>query len=219
MASHPTMRRKLWRDIGRTWPLFTALVVTVMLGTALYAAADNSYRNLQSSYDNAFAAERFADLFVTGGDVAGFAAQSGQRPDVEAARTRVQADLPMEVPDGSGSSDRLLGRVVGYPVDGQPSVAALTSLTGAANPAPGTVLVEKHMAGEFDLKEGDTLTLATAVGEVQVAVAGTVSSAKPCSDFYSPREISKDRHSTPQVHRQCQPYRAAGRRQTLRVAG
>ena len=51
------------------------------------------------------------DLFVTGGDVAGFAAQSGQRPDVEAARTRVQADLPMEVPAGSGSSSRASGSV------------------------------------------------------------------------------------------------------------
>ena len=47
-----------------------------MLGIALYAAADNSYRNLVNSYDNAFEEEGFPDLFVTGGDTEGFAAQA-----------------------------------------------------------------------------------------------------------------------------------------------
>ncbi len=178
MAAHPTLRRKLRRDIRRTAALFTALAVTVMLGIALYAAADNSYRNLQNSYDNAFAQEGFPDLFVTGGDIAGFSAEAEDRNDVAAVRTRVQADLPMTVPDGSGATDQLLGRVVGYPETGTPPVAAVTSLSGAANPSPGSVLVEKHMAGDFDLAVGDTITLATAVGQVDVEVAGTVSSAE-----------------------------------------
>jgi putative ABC transport system permease protein len=177
IGRHPTLRRKLRRDVRRTWPTFTALVVMVMLGIALYVAADNSYRNLQSSYDNAFAVQGFPDLFVTGGDVAGFAGTAAQRPEVSATRLRVQSDLPMEVTTSSGT-DRLIGRIVGYPTQGVPDVASLTSLSGAANPAPGTVLLEEHMAGTFGLAAGDRVTLTTAVGPVEVTVAGVVASAE-----------------------------------------
>ncbi len=149
------MRRKLRRDIRRTWPLFTALVVMVTLGIALYGAADNSYRNLQGSYDNAFAVQGFPDLFVTGGDVTGFATGAAQEPSVAATRTRVQADLPMQVSTDAGT-DRFVGRIVGYPTAGAPQVASLTTLSGATNPAPGTVLLEEHMAGTFGLAEGDS---------------------------------------------------------------
>jgi putative ABC transport system permease protein len=174
---HPTLRRKLRRDIRRTWPLFTALVVMVLLGLALYVASDNSYRNLQNSYDNAFTVQGFPDLFVTGGDVAGFAAAAGARDDVQATRLRVQADLPMEVTGDSGT-DRFVGRIVGYPTDGTPEVASVTSLSGAPNPAPGRVLLEEHMAGTFGLSEGDTVTLTTAAGPVDAEVAGIVASAE-----------------------------------------
>jgi putative ABC transport system permease protein len=177
MGRHPALRTKLYRDIRRTWPLFTALVVMVMLGIALYVAADNSYRNLQGSYDNAFTVQGFPDLFVSGGDVEGFASAAALRPEVAATRLRVQADLPMQVTTGEGT-DRFVGRIVGYPVSGTPEVASLTSLSGAANPGPGTVLLEEHMAGTFGLSEGDTVTLTTATGEVDVEVGGVVSSAE-----------------------------------------
>lgn len=178
MAAHPTLWRKLRRDIRRTLPLFSALVVTVMLGIALYAAADNSYRNLVNSYDNAFEQEGFPDLFVTGGDVAGYAAEAAAQGEVQATRTRVQTDLPMSVPADAGATARLVGRIVGYPTSGTPEVASVTVLSGATNPAPGSVLVEKHMAGDFDLVEGDRITITTAVGEVAVRVAGVVGSAE-----------------------------------------
>ena len=177
MASHPTMRRKLLRDIRRTWALFTALVVTVMLGIALYAAADNSYRNLQNSYDNAFVQEAFPDLFVTGGDVEAFSSEAAAQDEVTATRTRVQADIPMAV-DDDGATDQLLGRIVGYPAMGTPEVASVTVLSGADNPSSGTVLLEKHMAEEFGLAEGDSVELTTAIGTVDVTVDGIVSSAE-----------------------------------------
>ncbi len=177
IGSHPTLRRKLLRDVRRTWPLFTALVVMVLLGIALYVAADNSYRNLQASYDNAFATQGFPDLFVTGGDVAGFAAAAAAEPGVQATRLRVQADLPMEVASDNGN-ERFVGRIVGYPPTGTPEVASLTTLSGADNPGPGTVLIEEHMAGTFGLAEGDSLTLTTAAGPVEAEVAGVVASAE-----------------------------------------
>ena len=173
MAAHPTLRRKLIRDIRRSWALFTALVVTVLLGIALYAAADNSYRNLTSSYDNAFEVQGFPDLFVTGGDTAAFTATARSTDGVQAARTRVQADLPMSVEE-----DKPVGRIVGYPASGTPDVAALTVLEGDSNPSPGKALVEEHMWDTWDLAIGDTVTLTTAAGQVEVEAAGKVSSAE-----------------------------------------
>ena len=102
MGRHPALRTKLRRDIRRTWTLFTALVVMVMLGIALYGAADNSFRNLQGSYDNAFEVQGFPDLFVTGGDVEAYAAAAAQDPSVAATRMRTQADLPMAGHHGRG---------------------------------------------------------------------------------------------------------------------
>ncbi len=174
---HPTLRRKLMRDVRRSWPLFAALSITVMLGIALYAAADNSYRNLQNSYDNAFVVQDFPDLFVTGGDVAAVARDAEASPDVAASRTRVQVDLPISV-DRGGGTDKLVGRIIGYPRNGTPEVAALTSLSGSTNPSPGMVLVEEHMADTFGLVPGSTVELATAAGRVEVEVAGVVNSAE-----------------------------------------
>ena len=173
MAAHPTLRTKLLRDIRRSWALFTALVVTVTLGIALYAAADNSYQNLTTSYDNAFTVQGFPDLFVTGGDIESVAATAKDTDGVAATRTRVQADLPMTI-----GQEKPVGRVVGYPADGTPQVAALTILDGQANPGPGQALVEEHMWDTFDLSIGDTITLTTAIGEVDVEAAGKVSSAE-----------------------------------------
>ncbi|MBI1351907.1 MAG: FtsX-like permease family protein [Actinomycetales bacterium] len=178
MRGHPTLRRKLRRDIHRTLPLFLALTVTVMLGIALYAAANNAYVNLTASYDNAFVTQRFPDLFVTTPDPGAYKDGVATAPGVAAVRTRVQADLPMAVAGTNSTSTKLVGRVVGYPDSGAPDVAALTILSGASNPSTGTVLVEEHLADTFGLTEGDTLMLTTATGDQQVTVAGIVNSAE-----------------------------------------
>ena len=75
MSGQPTLRRKLLRDIRRTWTLFAALVVAVALGLGMYAAMNNSYLNLQESYDYAFSEQGFPDLFVTIPDAQGYADQ------------------------------------------------------------------------------------------------------------------------------------------------
>jgi len=177
VTTHPTLRRKLRRDIRRSWPLFTALVVTVFLGVTLYAAANNAYKNLQASYDHAFDVQGFPDLFVSMADPNGYARWARQQPGVQDVRTRVQADLPFTVTSGSATT-KLLGRIVGYPASGKPSVASLTPLSGASNPSKGEVLVEQHMADAFGLSPGDGLSISTAIGNVPVTVAGIASSAE-----------------------------------------
>lgn len=173
MSGHPTLRTKLRRDIRRQWPQFSALVLTVLLGVALFAASFDSYRNLRASYDGVFVDQRFADLFVTGGDVAGFAHRAATTNGVTAVTTRTVADLPFTV-DG----DKLLGRVIGYPATGEPAVNRLTLLEGNDMSGPSTALVEHHMAVHFGLSPGDTVTVQGAEGPSTLHVVGVVSSAE-----------------------------------------
>lgn len=173
-----TLRIKLRRDIAGSWSLFASLVVTVLLGVGLFAASFDAYRNLAGSYAHAFAVQSFPDLFVTGGDVTAIARAAGATDGVAAVVTRTVADLPMRVADPDGATDAAVGRIVSYPASGVPPVASLTPLTGVANPAPGAVLVEQHLAQSFDLAPGDTLEIAGANGPEVVRVAGVVASAE-----------------------------------------
>lgn len=173
-----TLRVKLRRDIAGSWSLFASLVVTVLLGVGLFAASYDAYRNLAGSYDHAFAVQSFPDLFVTGGDVTEIARAAEATAGVAAVGARTVADLPIRVADPDGVTDAAVGRVVSYPASGVPPVARLTPLTGAANPAPGAVLVEQHLAESFDLAPGDTLEITGAAGPEQVRVAGVVASAE-----------------------------------------
>jgi putative ABC transport system permease protein len=171
--SHPTLRRKQLRDIRGQWPQFAAITVTIMLGVALFSASYEAYRNLVASYDRVFADERFADLFVTGGDVQTVAEQAGALDQVAAVALRTQVDLPLQV-----GPEKLRGRVVGYPLDGEPEVNSLTQLTGTGLTTPTTALAEHHMADQLGVGAGDSVVVVGAAGPVTMGLVGTVSSGE-----------------------------------------
>jgi putative ABC transport system permease protein len=174
-----TLSRKLARDARRSWPVFAALVATVALGVGLFAASYNAYRDLAGSYDHAFAVQRFPDLFISGGDTNEIASAAVALDGVTAVRTRTVVDLPMRVTDSDGVSDAAVGRIVSFPETGEPTIAALTRLQGAANPTSGgDVLIEQHLAESFGLHVGDALTVMAASGPVPTRVSGIVASAE-----------------------------------------
>ncbi len=168
-----TLNVKARRDIRRQRSQFIAIAMTVLLGVALYAASYDAFRGLQASYQQAYSDYRFADLTVTGGDVGAVAAQAGAAPGVEAVQLRAQADLPIRV-----GEDKFLGRVVGLPAGGQPGVnrVEVESGTYLRPGVPTGVLVEQHMADDFGLSEGDSLTVTGAGGAVTVRVLGIAAS-------------------------------------------
>ena len=69
---------------------------------------------------------------------------------------RTVADLPMQV-----GGDKFLGRIVGLPASGQPSVNRVEVTSGSyLSPGrPRAVLSEQHMADEFNLSAGDSVTV------------------------------------------------------------
>ncbi len=167
-----TLSVKARRDIRRQRAQFAAIAITVLLGVALYAASYDAFRGLEASYKRAYTDLRFADLTVTGGDSGRIAAEA-RADGAEAVQRRTVADVPMQV-----GADKLLGRIVGMPAAHQPSVnrVDLTSGSYLEPGRPNGVLVEQHMADEFNLAAGDSVIVDGAAGPSRVPALGVAAS-------------------------------------------
>jgi putative ABC transport system permease protein len=169
------MRTKLRRDLSRQRAQFAAIVVTIFLGVTLFGASYDAYRNLDASYQQAYRDYRLANLTVTGGSTDRIASAARASAGVEYVTTRVQQDVPLQV-----GRTKLLGRVIGLPSRGQPSVDQVEVERGRyLDPArPRGVLVEQHMADHFGLAPGDQLRAVALGGDsvVEVDVIGIAAS-------------------------------------------
>jgi len=147
--------------------------LTMALGVALFGASFDSFQNLTASYQRLYDDLVFADLTVTGGSSSDVAARLAQEPGVAALATRTVADVPIAV-----GEHHLLGRVVGLPPDGNATVDRVLVLRGAAlDPArPDGVLVEQHMAAQFELAPGDQISVLGQSGWRTATVLGVVAS-------------------------------------------
>lgn len=177
-ASRPprlrTLRTKLRRDLLRQWPQLAAITLTILLGTALFSASYDAYRNLVASYDKTFADQRFADLWITGGDTGAIAAAARDVAGVAAVVTRIQVDVPLRV-----GSDKLQGRIVSLPLGRQPAVGGVSLLSGDyPDHVSDGVLVERHLADHFRLGPAAAVSVHTAMGWRDLPVAGVVSAAE-----------------------------------------
>jgi putative ABC transport system permease protein len=169
-----TLRIKLGRDLGRQRAQFIAIAVTIFLGVCLFGASYDAFRNLDASYRQAFVDFNFANLTISGGETGAIAGRARGEPGVEAVSERVQADVPLQV-----DRTKLLGRVVGLPTDGQPPVNQVDIQRGSyLEPgSPRGVLVEQHMADNFELEPGDSLVAREPDGNpVRLEVAGIAAS-------------------------------------------
>ncbi len=178
------LRLKRRRDLGRQRAQFGAVVATLFLGVALFVATYDAYRNLDASYRELYTQLRFADLTVTGGPTGELAGRA--RAGGAAATIRTVADVPFEV-----GGSKLLGRVVGMPVDQQPSVNRVRVLSGTylrLAHAHG-VLVEQHMASHFHLAVGDTVRVRGRGGWVDAEVVGVAASPEYLWPARSRQEI------------------------------
>ena len=170
------LRLKLRRDMRRQRGQFLAIGLTIFLGVALFGASYDAYRNLDASYQQAFTEFKFANLTITGGDTKKIAADARAADGVAAVEARTQADLPFQV-----GNTKLLGRVVGLPASGQPSVNQVDMEAGSyLSPGrPDGVLVEQHMAENFDLDPGSPVTVLDQSGAGQrLKSVGTAASVE-----------------------------------------
>lgn len=183
-----TLRRKLWRDVARSKPQFIAISITVFLGITLFAASYDSFRNLESSYDQTATDFRFANLFVRGGDIDSFVAFAAEADGVESVQARTSVDIPLQV-----SGVKMLGRVVSLPDQSQPDVNMVKVLEGAYLADDG-ILAEEHLAQEFHLVPGSSVEVLTPAGWETLGVSGVVSSP----EYIWPARDRQDLLTTPE---------------------
>ncbi|MCO5203346.1 MAG: ABC transporter permease [Chloroflexi bacterium] len=162
------LRRKLRRDLWRQKWQFLAVLATVMLGVALFAASTDAFSNLSVSYKQTYARLSFADMTVSGGDQEAIAVAVANIQGVQDTSRRVQADIPIQV-----GAHKLAGRIVSIPPGAEPAVNGIQVTEGAyPSGADGNeVVVEQHMASHFGLGLGDTLELVLADGPTTVTIA------------------------------------------------
>jgi putative ABC transport system permease protein len=180
------LTHKLVRDVGRHKAQFIAVVVTIFLGVTLFAASYDSFQNLKASYENTFTEFRFANLTISGGDTTQIGADAQQTAGVESVQLRTVTDVPIRVGDV-----KMLGRMVGLPVDGQPQVNQIKVLEGGyLDPErPEAILVEQHMADHFGLRPGDPFEVLDTGRWRAVTVAGVISSPEYLWPAKSRQEI------------------------------
>jgi putative ABC transport system permease protein len=167
------LRRSLRRDLAARRAQFIAIGVTILLGVALFGASYDAFQNLTASYQGLYDDLGFADLTIAGGSPDAIATRLTEEPGVAAVTTRTVADVPIDV-----GGHRFLGRTVGMPAFGEPSVDRVRVLRGAGlDPArPEGVLVEQHMAANFGLEPGDAVQVLGAAGWRRASILGIVAS-------------------------------------------
>lgn len=151
---------------------FLAVVITVVLGVALFGASYDAFLNLTASYERLYEETHFAAVTAVAGDPAAVAKAAAGVPGVEATATRSVADTPIRVGD-----HQLLGRAIGLPADGRPAaVDDVLVLDGGPLDAavPNGVLVERHMADHFNLGPGDAIEIFDGAAWQQLRVLGVV---------------------------------------------
>ncbi|MCP4087092.1 MAG: ABC transporter permease [Actinomycetia bacterium] len=165
MRMLPLKRR---RDIRRQKWQFVAVLVAVVLGVSLFAGTFNAYLNLGASLDGSYDRLAMAEMTISGADE-GLAETVASLDGVATVEERRQADVPMEA---SGYS--FLGRVVGFPAEGEPALNRVDIDEGAAlDPDdPSSVVLEAHAAADFELGVGDVFLIA---GQ-EVTIAGIATS-------------------------------------------
>lgn len=166
------LRRSMLREVRVRRGPFLAVIVTVVLGVALFGASYDAFLNLTASYEQLYAETHFADVTAVGGDQASVAAAARSVPEVQDTSTRSVADVPIRIGD-----HQLLGRAIGLPGDGSAApVNDVLVLKGTRlDPSmPDGVLVEQHLANHFQLAPGDTIQVLEGTGWRDLKVLGTV---------------------------------------------
>lgn len=165
--------RMLRRELGQRRGHVAALVVSSLLGVALFVASYGAYRNLVVSYDTLYQRTHAADLTVRGGRVDAFAEAARADAAVEAVVLRNVVESYARIADHS-----LLARVVGMPAAEAPAVNQILLLKGRGLSAdqPRGVVLEQHLAGHYQLEPGDSIELRTPFGWTSVDVLGVAAS-------------------------------------------
>ncbi|QQE77535.1 FtsX-like permease family protein [Alicyclobacillus sp. SO9] len=177
------LNKKLVRDLLRQkWQVF-AVIVVVLLGTALFDASYLAYKNLQHSYSATQTKTHLADETVAAAQVSKQQVhQVVHIAGVDKAANQLIMSLPVTVPgtttrDKTGGLLKVDGRLIGIPLAHQPKLNQVVIVKGHYPDTTGQILVERHFADYHHLVPGDALKIQTPAGDKSVTVSGVAVSA------------------------------------------
>jgi putative ABC transport system permease protein len=166
--------RKLRRDLRNRRSQFAAVIITIVLGVALFGGTYDAYQNLTASYHQVFVTLDTADMTIAGGQTDAIAQAAEATPGVADVATRTVADVPVRV----NGDHKMLGRLVGLPSGSQPPIDRVDVLSGTYLTPTASVLLEQHMANHFHLRAGDTVEVLGPQGWATETIAGVAASAE-----------------------------------------
>ncbi|HDS11785.1 MAG TPA: hypothetical protein ENN77_02665, partial [Candidatus Wirthbacteria bacterium] len=168
-----TLSKKLFKDIKHYKWQFMAICGLVMLGTAVFGASYDSYRNLESSYAQAKSDYDFSHMWLRGNF------QTKQVLDQVESLSIVKQVAARNVIEGAAKSPdgmKIMARLITIPQIEQPKINRLHMVAGDYPQKSGQILVDQHYALHHDLALDTPMQLLTKTGWQAFEVTGIVTS-------------------------------------------
>jgi putative ABC transport system permease protein len=166
------LTKKLLRDIARNWTQMASIIMVVALGIIMFSGLLLAQRDLRDSINNIYRRTNYEDFSAKVDSAPAESVSSLESlGNVKAVEGRLSRESLATV---KGKPITL--RVITVPDGGRPTVDGLLVEDGSyLKPGEASAcLVEHHLAGEFGLVPGDTVTLERDGTSIPLRIAGTV---------------------------------------------
>jgi putative ABC transport system permease protein len=172
MVSH--LDRKLWRDLRRMKGQAIAVALVMACGLAMMIMARSLIFSLESTRQEYYEANRFAEVFVNLKRAPNsIAARVAELPGVATVQPGLAVQVTLDIP---GLDEPASGMVRSLPDFGPPELNRLFLRSGRSlSPGSrGEVLVSEAFAGANNLHPGDTIAMLLNGKRQELRIAGTV---------------------------------------------
>ena len=170
--------RKLFRDLGRMKGQVLTIAIVVACGIAVFVAALSTYESLTQSQRNYYNTTRFAQVYAHVKRAPILLTQKIREiPGVAEIEPRVVYDVTLDV---AGLSAPVVGRVIGVPPTGQPTLNRLYLRRGRFIDAdhPNEVVISEGLAIANRLSPGDQMAAILNGRRERLLIVGVVLSAE-----------------------------------------
>ncbi len=170
--------RKLFRDLGRMKGQVITIAIVVACGIAVFVAALSTYDSLKQSQLNYYNTTRFAQVYVHLKRAPTPLVQKIREiPGVAEVEPRVVYDVTLDV---TGLSAPMIGRMIGVPTAGQPTLNTLYLRRGRFIDAdhPHEVMISEGFAIANHLSPGDQMAAVLNGRREMLPIVGVVLSAE-----------------------------------------
>lgn len=170
--------RKLFRDLGRMKGQVLTIAIVVACGIAIFVCALSTYDSLRQSQQDYYATARFAQVFAhLKRAPLPLVHQLREIPGIAEVEPRLIYDVTLDI---AGVAAPVVGRMIGVPGSGQPTLNRLYLRRGRLMDAdhPHEVVISEGFALANHLNPGDRMAALLNGRRQELAIVGVVLSAE-----------------------------------------